>query len=289
MYRLRIVTAMLIFGSIGLFVRNIPLSSSETAFVRGALGTLFLVAAIFVMKKTISKEVLKKNAVWLILSGAAIGVNWVLLFEAYNYTSIATSTLTYYMAPVIVMIVSPVFLKEHLSISKIVRVFIAFCGMILVSGILETGINDISEIKGILFALGAACLYAGVIIMNKFIHDMDDIILTMIQLGVATVVLVPYILATWNPADVHIEGSEIIMLIIVGIVHTGIAYVLYFSTIQKMKAQEVAVLSYIDPASAIVLSAIFLHENVGVIEIIGAVMILGVTFRLPGQTPDGSE
>ena len=197
--KLQLITSMFIFGTIGIFVRYVPLPSSVLALVRGFVGSLFVFLFLMLRKSSISKEAIRKNLKMLIFSGIALGVNWILLFEAYRYTTVATATLCYYLAPIFVIMVSPVLLKEHLSMKQKICVAFALLGMIFVSGVLQTGIPALSEAKGILYGLGAAVFYATVILMNKKITEISAYDKTIMQLGTAAVVLLPYILLTEPP------------------------------------------------------------------------------------------
>lgn len=275
--KLKVVTAMLLFGSIGLMVKNIELTSSEIALYRGVLGSLFLMLFMLLKKKKVSRTALKSNAGVLAFSGAAIGLNWILLFEAYNYTTIANATLSYYFAPVIVMVVSPFLLKEKLMPNKAISILVAMLGMFLVVGTGTQISGELDHSVGILYGLGAAVLYASVMMLNKLIKDMSSLESTMIQLMVASVTLAPYVFFTQGFDLVDIAVTSIPYLLILGIVHTGLAYVLYFSAMQTLKSQTVALLSYIDPVSAVAMSALFLGEEMNGLQIVGGVLILSST------------
>ncbi len=276
--KLEMTTSMVIFGTIGIFVHYIPLPSSMLALVRGIVGVIFLLLVVVSTKKNMSLSAIKRNLCFLIPSGIAIGINWILLFEAYHYTTVATATLCYYLAPIFVILISPLMLKEKLTVKKILCSLVALGGMVFVSGILETGVQDFSELKGILFGLGAALFYATVILLNKKLKDISAYDKTIVQLGVSVVVLLPYTLVTQS-IDLSILSPRIlVLLLIVGIVHTGMAYALYFGSMKELKAQTVAIFSYIDPVVAILLSALFLHQGLGLTGMLGAVMILGATF-----------
>lgn len=135
--KLGLISSMTIFGTIGLFVKHTPLPSSLIAMIRGFIGMLFLLAVVFIKRDKISWQIIKKHAVLLFTSGAFIGVNWILLFESYRYTTVATATLCYYMAPIFIILASPIFLKERLTLKKLLCVTVALVGMIFVSGILN--------------------------------------------------------------------------------------------------------------------------------------------------------
>ena len=275
----KLIMAMLIFGSIGLFVRKIQLSSSEIALLRGAIGSLFLILASMVAKNRLSFEAIRKNIVLLLLSGAAIGFNWIFLFEAYRYTTIANATVSLYFAPVFVMALAPVILKEKLSLIKVASVIVAMAGLFLIvnSGG-STSEGSYQHSVGIAYGLTAAGLYASVVLMNKFNKNLSGFETTLIQLLMASIVLLPYVYIKEGLNFSGIDQQSIVFILIVGIVHTGFAYFLYFGVVQKLKGQTIAVLSYIDPISAVVMAAILLNESLGPLQILGGVLILGSTF-----------
>ena len=276
--KISLILSMFIFGTIGIFRKYVPLSSGLLAISRGYIGALFLIFLIVVIKKNkISFKAIKNNLFLLCLSGVFIGINWILLFESYQYTSVATATLCYYMAPVFVIVASPFLFKEKVTLKKVICVIVALVGMVLVSGIIETGFTGIGELKGILLGLGAAAFYASVIVLNKKIENVPIYDKTTVQLASAATVLVPYSIFVEDNSNVEITPIVIIMLLVVGVVHTGFTYALYFGTIEKLNTQTVALFSYIDPIVAIILSAVILSEKMSIFGAIGAVLILGST------------
>ena len=275
--KIRLMAAMFIFGTIGIFVRNIPLPSSVIALARGIIGTLFLIIFTRIKKIRISYEEIKNNLVILCLSGMLIGIHWIFLFEAYHHTTVAIATLCYYLAPVFVIIASPFVLKEKLSLKQGVCVAVALVGMIFVSGIFKRESMGNFQITGVLFGLGAAVIYATVIILNKHLKQISSYAMTIMQLGIAVAVLTPYTLLTQNMRELTFSFMTIILLGVVGIVNTGITYGLYFSGIKELKAHTIAIFSYIDPIVAIFLSIVILREKPDIFTIIGGALILGST------------
>lgn len=272
------IISMLIFGSIGLLVRGIPLSSAQIALVRGIIGSSFLIITGIAMKRKPSLKVIKKNFTYLLISSAALGFNWILLFEAYRHTTITNATLSYYLAPVIVVFLSPFLLKERLTLKKVLCILAAMLGMFFVSWTgAEQGIMG-GDLLGIGFGLGAALLYAMVIILNKLIKDMGGLETTIIQLTFATLILFPYVLAKGRVPWASLDVKSITLLALVGLLNTGIAYLLYFSSVQKLESQTVAILSYIDPISAVIMSAIFIGEGLNGFKLLGGILILGGAF-----------
>ncbi len=273
----QLIFSMVIFGTIGIFRRNIPESSAMIACVRGILGGLFLYGLIRVKGRRPDWTAIRKNRLLLVMSGIFIGLNWILLFEAYNYTSVAVATLCYYMAPAIVILLSPIVLKERLTGFKVVCVLVALIGMIFVSDLPANGLPQLGEAKGILCGLGAAVLYATVMMCNKKITDISAYDKTMIQLMCAGGVLLPYLAVTETAAGISLSVSTVVLLLIVSILHTGFTYSLYFGSFDKLPAQTVALFSYIDPITAILLSAVLLHEKMSASCVLGMVLITGAT------------
>lgn len=280
--KFKIITAMVTFGTIGVFVRYIPLPSSIIALVRGLLATFFLLAVMAAGKRRPDRTAIRRNLALLLISGALIGFNWILLFEAYNYTSVAVATLCYYLAPVFVIIASPFVLGEKLTTRKTLCVIAALGGMVLVSGVIQNYVNggntEDLNLTGVLLGIGAGALYATIILMNKKLKDISSYDTTVMQLAAASIVLVPYCLLTVDVGALEVTPGSAVLLVVVGIVHTGIAYVLYFGSIKELPAQTVAIFSYIDPILAVLLSALLLKESMDMLSILGAILILGATF-----------
>lgn len=271
------ITAMLIFSSIGIFVRAIPYPSSFIALVRGVVGFSVILLVMFFKRQRNDRKAIKENLFLLILSGAFIGINWVALFESYRYTTVATATLCYYFAPMFVLIASPLVLKEKLTLRKIICLVAALIGMIFVSGVFEAEKGEI-QIKGIVYGLVAAAFYASVMLINKKMTDIPAFDKTYLQLVFASAVVGVYNFFTVDFSTLSTDIKHILLLLFVGVFHTGFAYTLYFGSMKSMKAQSVAILSYIDPVFALILSAIILKEQMSVFGILGAVMILGAAF-----------
>ena len=276
--KMSLAGAMVVFGTIGLFVRNINMPSSVIAFIRGTAGALFLILFCLATRKKFSFSAVKEKLLLLCLSGGAIGINWIFLFEAYRYTTVATATLCYYMAPIFVIVMSSLIYKEKLTVRKICCSLVALVGMVFVSGVAETGIGNIREMKGVVLGVLAAVFYSSVVLMNKSLGSVPAYDKTIVQLMGAGVVILPYCLATVSISDVSLDKKSVIMLLIVSIVHTGIAYTAYFGSMKNLQSQTIAIMSYIDPIVAVVLSALVLKETMSLLSIAGAVMILAATF-----------
>ena len=274
--KLKIIFSMVVFGTMGIFVRNIPLSSGEIALFRAIIATVGIIMYKFISREKIVFKEIKKDLPILFISGAAIGFNWILLFQAYNYTTVSIATLSYYFAPVIVMIVCPILFREKLTIKQLICFFMSTIGLIMVIGIGGMAKSN-SNIIGIGFGLAAAVLYATVVILNKFIKNVTGIDRTLIQFIAAIIVLIPYITLTTGINIHRLDKIGLINILILGLLHTGVAYCLYFASLKELKGQEAAILSYMDPLVAIIVSVTILGESINSIQIIGGVMILGFT------------
>ncbi len=273
--RTMLIISMTVFGTIGLFVRNISLPSGEIALYRAVLAAILIGGFLLVTKQKIPFKQIKKEIPILILSGVAMGFNWILLFEAYKYTTISVATLSYYFAPVIVTVACPILFKEKMGPKQWICFIMSTVGIVLITGIGDTS-QGADNIKGILFGLGAATLYATVILLNKFTKTVDGIHRTFMQFLSAIAVLVPYVLLT-DGVNLHtLDSKGWIFLLVVGLVHTGITYCLYFSSLKELPGQKAAILSYIDPLVAVVIS-VGLGEKMTIMQIIGGVLILGFT------------
>ena len=270
-----LIASMAIWGSLGLFRRAIPLPSSVLAFVRGVAGSLFLILFVKARGGRVNAGMTRKQIAWFGTAGAIMAFNWILLFDAYNYTSVAVATLCYYMMPVFVTLASALLFGEKLTAKKLLCVAVCVAGMLLVTGVAEGDAPTGSEIRGIVMGLAAAGLYSTVVLMNKKMPGMDVYEKTIVQLIGAAVIMVPYILVTEDVTALSLDGRGALMLFIVAAVHTGIAYALYFGCMDDLKAQTVAIFSYVDPIVAVLLSAFVLGEPLSALGVLGVVLVLG--------------
>ena len=266
--------AMFIFGTLAPFVRNIQVSSGELALYRAVLAAVLVGGYLLLTRQKLSVSSVKKELLLLLLSGAAMGVNWILLFEAYKYTTVSVATLSYYFAPVIVMVVCPLLFKEKLTAKQIICFVMSTAGLVLITGTAGGGSQDL---LGIAFGLGAAAFYATVMLLNKFIKGVMGLHRTFIQFLAAIVVLAPYVAFTSGFTIGALSGAGWASLLVVGLVHTGITYCMYFSALKELPGQKVAILSYIDPLVAVLVSVVWLHEGITASQVIGGLLILGFT------------
>ena len=274
--RLMLISSMAIFGTIGAFVRNIPVSSGELALYRAALASVLIGMYLLLTKQKIPFGNIKKELPLLLISGVAMGFNWILLFQAYKYTTISVATLSYYFAPVLVTAACPFLFKEKLTGKQILCFIMSTAGIVLITGVGDFSSGN-SNIIGILFGLSAAVLYASVVLINKFIRNVDGIHRTFLQFIAAVIVLTPYVLSTSGVSLHNMNPIGWVSLLIVGLIHTGITYCMYFTALKDVPGQKAAILSYIDPLVAVFISVTLLNEPMTLWQVIGGLMILGFT------------
>lgn len=268
----KLITAMFIWGSLAVFVKHISYTSEQIVLCRILLGFLFLISVFFITGKKFSKDALKRHGIKLLLTGVVMGGNWVALFEAYKYVDVSIATLCYYSAPVIVCIGSAILFKEKLNLIKIISICSAVVGMFIITGAVMGGDNPV---KGVICGLVSAVLYATVTLSNKSVKGLTGIEITIVQLAGAGIVMLPYVLFTNRDFTPQNGWIDILFVCILGIIHTGIALYFYFSAIQELPAQTVALCSYVDPVSALVFSAIFFADMPNIAKIFGAILIIG--------------
>lgn len=277
--RFKIIIAMIIWGTVGVFVKEIKLSSIEIALYRSIIGVIFTTTLSLFLKEKWDRQDLKVDLPILVVSGVALGMGWVFLFQGYKNTSVSIATLSYYIAPIFIVLLSFLVLKEKITSKKILSIIGAMIGLFL---IINTKNNmssgEYNHMLGILYSLTAAVFYAIVVILNKFIKRLSGIKVTIIQLLTSTLVLMPVALLN-NPSGINkVDLKSLILLILIGTIHTGVAYLLYFSSVKEVEGQSIAVLSYIDPIFALFISGIFLGEKMSIIQVLGGILILGSAY-----------
>ena len=271
-----LAASMAIFGTLGLFVRNIPVSSGELALYRAILAAALIAVYLAVTKQKLPLQGVRREIPLLLFSGVAMGVNWILKFEAYKYTTVSAATLSYYFAPVIVTLVCPFLFREKLTVRQILCFVMSTLGLVLITGIGDVGKSG-TDLIGILFGLGAAVFYATVILLNKFIKHVEGIHRTFLQFISAIVTLIPYVALTGGVRLSGMDSLGWVCLLVVGLIHTGVTYCMYFSSLKELPGQKAAILSYIDPLVAVLVSVLLLHEALTLPQAVGGVLILGFT------------
>ncbi len=276
MNKIKLVLVMIIWGSLGVFTRSIPLSALNLAFLRAliALPVLFTVLKI---KKRDSKKI---NLVLLkpyLISGVLLGFGWLTLFYGFKHTSISSAVIIYNMCPVYVMIAAPLILKESISKIQITVIATSFLGLSLIVS------NNLLEGYGYMgMALSAisGMLYAAIVLINRGIKTrVDNQTATFAQIFTAMIVLLPFVLAEGNILTVvTLDIRAIIYTLLLGVLHTGLAYTLFFSLSTQMQSVELVAYSYLEPLFGILFSVLVIGEQLTMLQIVGGILILGSTY-----------
>jgi len=274
MNRIKLVLVMIIWGSLGVFTKSIPLSALSLAFLRASIA----LPVLFVVMKMKKADKLK----WTLLkpyliSGILLGFGWLTLFYGFKNTSIASAVIIYNMSPVYVMIFAPLALKETISKIQVAVILTSFLGLFLIVG------HNLLEgygYMGMLLSAVSGMIYASIVLINRSIKvRVDNQTATFVQIFTAMLVLLPFVLIEGNLLTaVHLDAKAAIYTILLGVLHTGVAYTMFFSLYTNMKSVEIISYSYLEPLFGILFSVIFMGETLIFTQIIGGILILGSTF-----------
>lgn len=271
-FYLMFVAAMLIFGSNGVFASMLEMSGAQLVLLRTLIGGAVLLIIILISRSRTPKEVLLREKWRLLFAGVCLGANWALLFEAYNLMNVSLATLTYYTAPVLVLVLAPLVLKERQNGLAYLGMAVVIVGMLLVVGT-DFGEGGVSA-TGLIVGLGSAVFYAMLMLVNKQITGVSGLNLTFIEIVIAAVILLPYVFATSGGVPLPTDARGIFALLFLCMVNTGFACWLYFSSMNRLPAKAVALMGYFDPVSALIFSAVFLDERLSGVQLAGAVLVL---------------
>lgn len=271
-FYLMFVAAMLIFGSNGVFASMLEMSGAQLVLLRTLIGGAVLLIIILISRSRTPKEVLLREKWRLLFAGVCLGANWALLFEAYNLMNVSLATLTYYTAPVLVLVLAPLVLKERQNGLAYLGMAVVIVGMLLVVGT-DFGESGVSA-TGLIVGLGSAVFYAMLMLVNKQITGVSGLNLTFIEIVIAAVILLPYVFATSGGVPLPTDARGIFALLFLCTVNTGFACWLYFSSMNRLPAKAVALMGYFDPVSALIFSAVFLDERLSGVQLAGAVLVL---------------
>ena len=270
--RIKYILAVVLYGTIGLFLRYVGLPSEIAALFRGVLGSLFILLFLRIRGERLDRGAIRANRKWLLIGGVALGLNWIFLFAAYIGTTVAIASLCNYMAPLIVVLIAPAVLGERSDWRKLLCAAAAFIGIVLVSGVWK---GSVGHVSGLVMGLCAALCFVVIVISNRKLKDISAYDRSVVQLAVSAATILPYVLARNVGTPLSIDLRSVLIVLMLGVVHTGIAYCLYFSGMGSLPVQTVAILGYLEPVTAVLCSAFFLHEAMDAAGWIGAALIIG--------------
>ena len=267
------ILALLLFGSNGIVANHISLSSYEIVFLRTLIGSLLLIALFKLAGKKIDITKNKRHHFYLAISGIAMGISWMFLYEAYQQIGVSIASLAYYCGPVIVMILSPLLFKEKFTLPKIIGFLVVLCGLLLIN-IQIQGIYDGNTTWGLFCGIMSAFMYAFMIIFNKKAHSITGMRNSMLQLTISFLTVAVF-LGFRQGFVIQISQGDWIPILILGLINTGVGCYLYFSSIDKLSVQTVAIFGYLEPLSAVTFSVLFLREILQPIQVLGAILVIG--------------
>ena len=269
--RIKYISSVVLYGTIGIFLRHVSFPTELVAMCRGILGTAFILIFMAFRHRKVDREAIRRNLLWLVLSGICLGLNWIFLFAAYVKTTVAVASLCNYMAPLLVIVAAPMVLHEKLNIKKLPCVAAAFIGIVLVSGVIggETG-----NTAGVVYGLAAAVAFVCIVLCNRKLKDISAMERSIVQLSVSAVTILPYFIWNNRDSDIAVDTGSVLIVLMLGILHTGVAYCMYFSGLGTLPVQTIAILGYLEPVVSVFCSALILREHMSVWGWLGAGLII---------------
>ena len=265
------IIALLLFGSNGIVASNIHLPSVEIVFWRTLIGSLLLVVIFLATRQKITFIKEKRDTLFIVLSGIAMGTSWMFLYEAYSQIGVSLASLSYYCGPVIVMALSPILFKEKLTKNKFMGFFSVLIGIFLVNGTVS---GKELNIFGIFCGLMSAVMYSFMVILNKKATKEQGLENSTIQLIVSFLTVAVFV-GFKTGYQITISGNDLLWVMVIGLLNTGVGCYFYFSSIGKLPVQTVAICGYLEPLSAVILATIILGETMYPLQILGAILIIG--------------
>ncbi|MBO7364024.1 MAG: EamA family transporter [Lachnospiraceae bacterium] len=288
--RLLFVTAVVLYGTIGMFLRFTDLPSEAVALYRGVIGSVFILLYRAARHEKPDFAAIKRNLPLLLFSGFMLGLNWIFLFAAYVKTTVAIASLCNYMAPIFVIALTPLVLKEKPDPRKLPCIAAALAGIVLVSGVFGGSVGDP---VGVVYGLAGAVCFTIIVFCNRVFRDLPALDRALMQLAVSAVTIFPYVLLK-NGGQVPLpDPRSALIVLMLGVLQTGVAYCLYFRGMAVLPVQTVAILGYLEPVVSVLCSAVFLHEPLGLPGWIGAALVLTAALvsetAFPGPSQDAAE
>lgn len=281
--RLKFILISATFGTVGLFTHFIPLSSAAIVFYRALLGGAFIVVMMKLSGIDIDIKSMSDNLIVLIFTGFFMALNWVLQFEAFKVSSVAIGTVCYNMMPIFLLIIASFVFNEKITLKSGLCILIATIGVILVSNVINVGIKS-NEVLGCVYGILGAIFYALIVTFNRKLSQIKTHDKVIFQFAFSALIMAIYVGLIEKKSffiDSNLQKNEIVLgivcMLILSFLHTGFCYVHYFNAVSRLKAETVAILTYIDPVVALFLSYFILKENMTALQFLGAVLILGST------------
>lgn len=278
--RLKLILISATFGTIGIVTHFIPLSSAAIVFYRALLGGIFIIIMTYLSGKTVNVNAMGKNFFVLILTSFFMGLNWVFQFEAFRVSSVAIGTVCYNTMPIFLLIIASFMFKEKITVKNAICIVFATIGVVLVSNVIKTGIRS-NEVLGCFYGILGAINYALIVIFNRKLSQIETHDKVIFQFIFSAIIMFIYVIFIQGKSlffEENISNKDLVVgifcILLLSFFHTGFCYVHYFNAVSRLKAETVAILTYIDPVVALSLSYFVLKEKTTGLQIIGAVLIL---------------
>jgi drug/metabolite transporter (DMT)-like permease len=265
-----IASAMIICGTIGVFVTESGQSAFNVVFFRCLFASMFLGIYCLATKQIKKEYFLPRILLPVAGSGIAIVFNWFFLFKAFKASSITLSMIFYYTQPFILLLLGVLFLKDRIKTQNILWLLIAFAGFVFSTGIASShGVSN-TQLMGGSIALIAAILYAIAIIVAKNLKDVPAPFIAFAQTTIGVFLLYPFTDLTTVPST----GSHWFYLVSLGGIHTAFAYVLFYKGVKMTPTAIIAVLGFFEPVVAIITDVCLYGQTVTYMKALGIVLIL---------------
>ena len=278
----KIIAALVIltFGTIGIVTHFIPLSSAVIVFYRAFFGAILVYLYMLIKGQKVNIKSIKDNLPVLILTGFYMGLNWVFSFKSYKIASVSVATVCYNTMPIFVVMISPLMFEDKLTRKGMFCIFLAAIGILFVSNVLNAKVSS-EQLLGVVYGLLAAIFYALVVLYNKKLKHITTNDKILFQFIFSAIIMFIYVMLIEKSSFVFGNGVSfndkrigLLMLILLVVVHTAVCYISYFEAILYIKPETIAILTYLDPMCAIVLSFFILGERMTFLQVIGAALIL---------------
>lgn len=273
-----VIAALIIWGSVGIMTRYMATDPLLIVTYRVIFAAMAL-APLALLRRGRPGQGAQTRWWLLLVSGLILALNWLFYLRALVLTQVVNAVLAYYTAPILVAIAAPFLFRERLEGRTMVAALVAGGGLVLIlSG---PGVSlSASDLAGIGWGLLAAVFYAGVTLLGRVQGAEPPARLVFWQALSAAAILLPTVLMTKGAGALRLDPLPLLLLIILGVVHTAGALILYFWGLAGVKVQHLSVLGYLDPVASVVLAFLFLGERPGVQVIAGGALILGASLLL---------
>jgi drug/metabolite transporter, DME family len=273
---LLIAVSASLWGMIAIFVRTL----SDAGFTPMEIVTLRVVTAVIILGiigifRYPRQMTIKVSDVKLFIGTGILSIvffNWC-YFTSINELNLSFAVILLYTSPAFVVILSSIFLKERMNKKKLISVLGTITGCILIAGV---SLNDTGtmNLAGLVTGLGAGLGYAlysvfGKIALNKY----TPFTVTLYTFLIASITLLP-ITGLWEKARLLANGEVLLYSVGLGLLPTVIAYICYTKGLEKVESSKAAIIATVEPVVATILSVFLYREGFGLLQFIGTTVIL---------------